>query len=113
MVCCPQDGGPIYTIATADGKKHPKQIHRTEIRPVPCTQTDVIIPDPGLPSDLFDEVDNYVPEIPFVLELVEQVLQNTPRRASLVSPPTREVDMEGYGADTLSIEEAGQSRTAL
>lgn len=66
VVRYPQDGGPIYTIVTADGKGHPKQIHRTEIRPAPCFLSDTEIPDPGLPSDLLNEVDNYVSEIPFV-----------------------------------------------
>lgn len=103
VVCCPQDEGPIYTIVTADGKGHPKQIHRTEIRPAPCFLSNTEeIPDPGLPSDLLNEYDNYVSEIPFVLELVEQVLQNhTPGVANLAPLPTGEVDTELHGDETM------------
>lgn len=79
VVRCPQDGGPIYTIVTADGKGHPKQIHRTELRPAPCFLSNTEIPDPGLPSDLLNEVDNYVSEIPFVLELLEPTWLHCPQ----------------------------------
>ena len=79
----------------ADRKGHPKQIHRTEIRPIPHVQG-----DPGLPINLLNEVDNYVSKIPFVLVLAEQVPQNNPPGCvNLSSWPTTVEDTESDGSE--------------